>query len=317
MTPPSRVLGGSDLSVFPLALGGNTFGWTSSAAESEQVLDGFLAEGGNLVDTADAYARWVPGNVGGESETILGNWMRSRGNRSSVVIATKVGKLAPLEGLSPATIATAAEDSLRRLQTDYIDVYYAHADDESTPIEEAAAAFNKLVVEGKVRHIALSNYSGERLREFVAACEANNFARPILFQPHYNLVFRTEYESDMAAAVADTGLSVAPYWALASGFLTGKYKTEADLAGAVRRQGVASYDNAQSRKVLELVAEIASAHGVSSASVSLAWLLTRPHVDAPIASARVLSQLPDLIAGAHLRLAADEVAALTSASNGL
>jgi aryl-alcohol dehydrogenase (NADP+) len=313
----SRTLGKSDLSVFPLCLGGNTFGWTSDAAESEAVLDAFLADGGNFVDTADAYSRWKPGNVGGESEQIIGDWMRTRGNRSSVVIATKVGKLAPLEGLSASTIATAAEDSLRRLQTDYIDVYYAHADDESVPVEESAAAFNQLVVDGKVRHLALSNYTGERLEEFLACCEVNGFAKPILFQPHYNLVFRTEYESDMAPAVDKLGLSVASYFSLASGFLTGKYASAEDIAGAVRKAGVSSYDNPQAREVLAKVADIAAGHGVSSASVALAWLLTRKHVDAPIASARVVSQLPDLMAGARLQLAADEVSALTSASNGL
>lgn len=317
MTSPSRILGHSDLSVFPLCLGGNTFGWTADVAESEAVLDAFVADGGNFIDTADAYSRWKPGNSGGESEQILGDWMRARGNRESVVIATKVGKLAPLEGLSAATIATAAEDSLRRLQTDYIDVYYAHADDESVPVEESAAAFNQLVVDGKVRHLALSNYTGERLEEFLACCEVNGFAKPILFQPHYNLVFRSEYESDMAPAVDKLGLSVASYFSLASGFLTGKYATSADVAGAARQAGVSSYDNPQARDVLEKVAEIAQAHSVGSASVALAWLLTRPHVDAPIASARVVSQLPALMAAARITLSAEEVATLTSASNGL
>lgn len=312
-----RRLGSSDLSVFSLCLGGNTFGWTSDATESQAVLDAFLADGGNFVDTADGYSQWKPGNVGGESEQIIGDWMRVRGNRSDVVLATKVSRLAPNSGLSAASIAGGVEASLRRLQTDYIDIYYAHYDDPSVPVEESAAAFNQLVEQGKVRHIALSNYTGARLAEFVAACVSNNLAVPILFQPHYNLVFRKEYESDMAPTVERLGLSVAPYYSLASGFLTGKYATTADMSSAPRRVGLASYDKPQSRDVLKAVAEIASAHSVSSASVALAWLLTRPHVDAPIASARVVSQLPDLMAGARLQLSLDEVAALTQASNGL
>lgn len=312
-----RRLGLSSLAVFPLCLGGNTFGWTADAAESEAVLDAFVADGGNFVDTADGYSQWKPGNVGGESEQIIGDWMRTRGNRSDVVIATKVSRLAPNTGLSAVSIAAGAEASLRRLQTDYIDVYYAHYDDPSVPVEESAAAFNQLVVDGKVRHLALSNYTGERLEEFLACCEVNGFAKPILFQPHYNLVFRSEYESDMAPAVDHLGLSVATYYSLASGFLTGKYASGADLTGVARKVGIAGYDNPQARDVLAKVAEIAAGHGVSSASVALAWLLTRAHVDAPIASARVVSQLPDLMAGARLQLAADEVATLTSASNGL
>jgi aryl-alcohol dehydrogenase-like predicted oxidoreductase len=316
-TSLSRTLGKSDLSVFPLCLGGNTFGWTADAAESEAVLDAFVADGGNFVDTADGYSQWKPGNVGGESEQIIGDWMRTRGNRADIVLATKVSRLAPNTGLSAASIAGGAEASLRRLQTDYIDVYYAHYDDPTVPVEESAEAFNKLVVEGKVRHLALSNYTGERLEEFLACCEVNGFAKPILFQPHYNLVFRSEYESDMAPAVDKLGLSVATYYSLASGFLTGKYAPGADISGVARKVGIAGYDNPQARDVLAKVADIAAGHGVSSASVALAWLLTRAHVDAPIASARVVSQLPDLMAAPRLTLAADEVAALTSASNGL
>lgn len=300
-----------------MCLGGNTFGWTADAAESEEVLDAFIADGGNFIDTADGYSQWKPGNVGGESEHIIGDWMRTRGNRDKVVLATKVSRLAPNTGLSATSISGGAEASLRRLQTDYIDVYYAHYDDPTVPVEESAEAFNKLVVEGKVRHIALSNYTGERLEEFVAACAVNGFAKPILFQPHYNLVFRSEYESDMAPAVDKLGLSVATYYSLASGFLTGKYATAAEMSSVPRKVGLASYDNPQSREVLTKVAEIAQAHDTSSASVALAWLLTRAHVDAPIASARVASQLPDLMAGARLRLSPDEIGALTKASNGL
>lgn len=312
-----RRLGSSDLSVFALCLGGNTFGWTSNVSESEEVLDAFMADGGNFIDTADGYSQWKPGNVGGESEQIIGDWMRTRGNRDKVVLATKVSRLAPNTGLSATSIANGAEASLRRLQTDYIDVYYAHYDDPTVPVEESAAAFNQLVVDGKVRHLALSNYTGERLEEFLACCEVNGFAKPILFQPHYNLVFRSEYESDMAPSVDKLGLSVAPYYSLASGFLTGKYASAAEMSNVPRKVGLASYDNPQSRDVLTKVAEIAQAHDASSASVAVAWLLTRAHVDAPIASARVVSQLPDLMAGARLQLSPDEIGALTKASNGL
>jgi aryl-alcohol dehydrogenase (NADP+) len=311
------MLGTSDLSVFPLCLGGNTFGWTSDVTESEEVLDAFVADGGNFIDTADGYSQWKPGNVGGESEQIIGDWMRSRGNRADVVIATKVSRLAPNTGLSATSIANGAEASLRRLQTDYIDVYYAHYDDPTVPVDESAAAFNQLVVDGKVRHLALSNYMGERLEEFLACCAVNGFAKPILFQPHYNLVFRSEYESDMAPAVDKLGLSVASYYSLASGYLSGKYASAAEMSASPRKIGLAGYDNPQSRDVLAKVAEIAATHGVANASVALAWLLTRPHVDAPIASARVVSQLPDLMAGTRIKLSPDEVASLTKASNGL
>lgn len=314
---PQRILGNSDLSIFPLCLGGNTFGWTSDVSESEGVLDAFVADGGNFIDTADGYSQWKPGNVGGESEQIIGDWMRTRGNRDSVVIATKVSRLAPNTGLSARSIAGGVEASLRRLQTDVIDVYYAHYDDPTVAVEETAAAFNQLVVEGKVRHIALSNYTGARLDEFVSFCTSNNLATPILFQPHYNLVFRKEYEGDMAPVVARHGLSVASYYSLASGFLTGKYATSEDISASARKVGIRGYDNSQSREVLALLADIAAGHNVSSASVALAWLLTRPQVAAPIASARVLSQLPDLMEGARLTLTVDENLALTNASEGL
>jgi aryl-alcohol dehydrogenase-like predicted oxidoreductase len=278
------------------------------------VLDGFAAGGGNFVDSADVYSAWKPGNVGGESERILGDWMRLRGNRADVVLATKVGKLAPLAGLAASTISAGAEDSLKRLGTDYIDLYYAHADDPATPIAESVAAFNDLVVAGKARHIALSNYSGARLREWIAEADAQGAARPVAVQPHYNLVFRHEYESDLMATVLEFNLGVVPYYGLASGFLTGKYGSTADAAGVARGAGVANYLTPDGFGVVAVLDEIAATHGVAVASVSLAWLRSRPGVVAPIASARVVEQLPALLAGAELSLTTDEIALLDAAS---
>jgi aryl-alcohol dehydrogenase-like predicted oxidoreductase len=278
------------------------------------VLDGFAAGGGNFVDSADVYSAWKPGNVGGESERILGDWMRLRGNRTDVVLATKVGKLAPLAGLAASTISAGAEDSLKRLGTDYIDLYYAHADDPATPIAESVAAFNDLVVAGKVRHIALSNYSGARLREWIAEADAQGAARPVAVQPHYNLVFRHEYESDLMATVLEFNLGVVPYYGLASGFLTGKYHSAADATGVARGAGVANYLTPEGFGVVAVLDEIAATHGVAVASVSLAWLRSRPGVVAPIASARVVEQLPALLAGAELSLTAAEIALLDAAS---
>jgi aryl-alcohol dehydrogenase-like predicted oxidoreductase len=278
------------------------------------VLDGFVAGGGNFVDSADVYSAWKPDNVGGESERILGEWMRLRGNRADVVLATKVGKLAPLAGLAASTISAGAEDSLKRLGTDYIDLYYAHADDPATPIAESVAAFNDLVVAGKVRHIALSNYSGARLREWIAEADAQGAARPVAVQPHYNLVFRHEYESDLMATVLEFNLGVVPYYGLASGFLTGKYHSAADATGVARGAGVANYLTPDGFGVVAELDEIAATHGVAVASVSLAWLRSRSGVVAPIASARVVEQLPALLAGAELSLTAAEIALLDAAS---
>jgi aryl-alcohol dehydrogenase (NADP+) len=310
MTP----IGTSALNVFPLSLGGNTFGWTSDVAQSKAVLDAFVAGGGNFVDTADVYSAWKPGNVGGESERILGDWMRDRANRADIVLATKVGKLPPLEGLSAATIAAGAEASLKRLGTDYIDLYYAHADDPATPIGESVAAFNDLVVAGKVRHIGLSNYSGARIREWMAEADAQGVARPVALQPHYNLVFRHEYESDLMAAVLEFNLGVVPYYGLASGFLTGKYRSATDADGAPRGGAVAEYLTPEGLGVVAVLDEIAATHSVAVASVALAWLRSRPGVVAPIASARVPEQLPALLVGAELPLTASELAFLDAAS---
>jgi aryl-alcohol dehydrogenase-like predicted oxidoreductase len=308
------VIGKSDLVVFPLGLGGNTFGWTSDRETSFAVLDGYVAGGGNFVDTADSYSRWVPGHSGGESETIIGEWTKARGNRDSVVIATKVSRHPQFHGLSAKSIAGGADASLARLQTDHIDLYYAHYDDPDVPVEESAGAFRELQVAGKIRHVGLSNYTAPRLREWFAVCTAEGWPLPVAFQPHYNLVAREPYESEFAPIVAEFGLGVLPYSALASGFLAGKYRTASDNAGTARQPAAARYLTPTGLAVLAALDKIAAAHSVEVASVSIAWLLTRPGIVAPLASARTVDQLGPLLAAATLKLSADEVDALDRAS---
>ncbi len=289
-------IGSSDLEVFPLNLGGNTFGWTTDATASETVLDAFVAGGGNFIDTADSYSAWVPGNSGGESETIIGAWTKARGNRSDVVIATKVSQHPQFKGLSADNIAAAAEASLDRLQTDYIDLYYAHYDDEKTPIEEIAGAFDALVRSGKIRHVGISNSSAARITEWMTVAERDGLARPVALQPHYNLVHREPYETELAPLVAAYGLGVMPYYSLASGFLTGKYRTEADLAGKARGQGAGHYLNDRGLAVIGELESVATEHHTSIASTALAWLRAKPGVVAPIASASTPAQLAELLA---------------------
>lgn len=307
-------IGTSDLDVFPLNLGGNVFGWTADEQQSVAVLDAFTAAGGNFIDTADAYSAWAPGHVGGESESIIGRWAASRGNRDDLVIATKVGKLRGLEGLSPATIRRAAEDSLRRLRTDRIDLYYAHEDDPNTPLEETLAAFDALVREGKVRYIGASNFTAARLAESLAISEREGFASYVALQPHYNLVERDRYEGELADVVAKSGLSTLPYWSLASGFLSGKYRPGAQVDSA--RAGAAGryLTTERGQRVLTALDEVAAAHRAEVATVALAWLAAQPTVAAPIASARTVEQLPALLAVADLALTGDELERLTAAS---
>lgn len=307
-------IGDSELQVFPLGLGGNTFGNTTDERQSMDVLDAFVAAGGNFIDTADSYSHWKPGNRGGESETILGDWMRRRGNRSSIVMATKVGGMPGLKGLAPATIARAADDSLRRLGTDYIDLYYAHHDDPAVPVPEIAAAFDALVRAGKVRHVAISNLSPQRIDEWMTLARRDGLAVPVALQPEYSLVRRQKYETTFAPLAQKHGLSVFPYFALASGFLTGKYRTQADLEGAARGGAVAPYLNADGLRVVDALRSIADARGAAVATVALAWVLARPTITAPLASATRLPQLAELMAAPALRLTDDEVAALDTAS---
>ncbi|MCD0482360.1 aldo/keto reductase [Streptacidiphilus sp. ASG 303] len=308
-------LGGSDLAVLPLSLGGNVFGWTADEQQSFAVLDAYAAGGGNFVDTADVYSAWAPGNSGGESETVIGRWMRSRGNRDAVVVATKVGAHPERKGLRAANVRAAAEDSLRRLQTDRIDLLYTHFDDPETPVEEFLGALDELVRAGKVRHIAASNISPERLEEALAASEREGLARYVAVQPHYNLVSRGTYEGPLAETAARHGLSAVPYFALASGFLTGKYRPGGAAVESARAAGAGKYlEDPRGPRVLEALDAVAAARGAEVATVALAWLAAQPTVAAPIASARTVEQVPALLAAAELELTADELAALTAAS---
>ena len=304
----------TDLDVFPLALGGNVFGWTANQEESFAALDAYAAAGGNFIDTADMYSAWAPGNSGGESETIIGRWMKARGNRDRMIIGTKVGMLESLSGLSANTIPVAAEQSLGRLQTDRIDLYYAHKDDPKTPLEETLGAFDTLVREGKVRYIAASNYTAPRLAEALDVSKRRGFARFVALQPHYNLVERKEYEGELAEVVRREGLSAIPYFALAKGFLTGKYRPGTPEVKSARAAGASAYLNERGLKVLAALDEVAGAHHTTVAAVALAWLAAQPTVVAPIASARTTAQLADILPFVELRLSKEELSKLSAAS---
>ncbi|MFD9426643.1 MULTISPECIES: aldo/keto reductase [unclassified Streptomyces] len=309
-----RPLGSSGLQVFPLALGGNVFGWTADEAQSFAVLDAYTAAGGNFIDTADAYSSWVPGNEGGESETVIGKWLASRADRSDIVVATKVGAHPSYKGLSAVTIKSAAEESLRRLGTDHIDLYYTHFDDETVPVEEIITALDQLVKDGKVREIAASNISPERLQASLDFSERENLARYVALQPHYNLVSRDTYEGALQDTAARAGLAAVPYFALASGFLTGKYRPGTSVDSARAEKAAQHLESEQGRKVLVALDRIAQEREAEIATVALAWLASRPTVVAPIASARTVEQLPALVAVAELRLTDQELAELTEAS---
>ncbi|MER6685627.1 aldo/keto reductase [Streptomyces olivaceoviridis] len=309
-----RKLGSSDLEVFPLSLGGNVFGWTADEQTSFAVLDAYTAAGGNFVDTADSYSAWIEGNQGGESETIIGKWVKARGNRSEVVIATKVSQHPEYQGLSAANIKAAADASLRRLGTDHIDLYYTHYDKPEVPVEEIIGALDELVKAGKVRHIAASNISPERLRASLDFSDREGLARYVAVQPHYNLVSRDTYEGPLQDLVAREGLSAVPYFSLASGFLTGKYRPGKTVDSA-RAEGARKHaESERGQKVLAALDEIAAAHEAPVATVALAWLAAQPTVTAPIASARTVEQLPALLGVAELKLTDAEVARLTETS---
>ncbi|MER5726596.1 MULTISPECIES: aldo/keto reductase [Streptomyces] len=309
-----RPLGSSSLQVFPLALGGNVFGWTADEERTFAVLDAYVAAGGNFIDTADSYSAWIPGNEGGESETLIGKWLAARSRRDDVVIATKVGAHPSYKGLSPTTIKAAAEASLRRLGTDHIDLYYTHFDDESVPVEEIVTALDQLVKAGTVREIAASNISAERLRASLEFSEREGLARYVALQPHYNLVSRDTYEGALQDTAAAAGLAAVPYFALAAGFLTGKYRPGTTVESA-RAEGAGKHlETERGRKVLAALDRIAQEHDAEIATVALAWLTSRPTVTAPIASARTVEQLPALVAVAGLRLSEQELAELTEAS---
>jgi len=288
-------LNNTELQVSNLCFGGNVFGWTADETQSFALLNRFTELGGNFIDTADVYSSWKEGNQGGESETIIGNWVSGKGNRDHVVIATKVALLETRKGLSAANIALACEDSLRRLKTDYIDIYYAHTDDLDTPLEETLDAFNKLVTSGKVRYIAASNYTFDRLGEALAISEANNFAKYIALQNRYSLVAREPYESDGTKSVLTYGVSGLPYSTLGSGFLSGKYQPGVQVSSA-RAEGVSNnYANEENFALLKRLTEVASKHEVSTTAVALEWLRNQPGVTVPIASGRTIEQLDALM----------------------
>jgi aryl-alcohol dehydrogenase-like predicted oxidoreductase len=312
MTASRRTIGDSDLSVFPLSLGGNVFGWTADRDASFAVLDGYTAAGGNFIDTADSYSAWVPGNIGGDSERILGEWFEARGNRDEIVLATKVSQHPDFKGLAGDNILRAADASLERLRTDHIDLYYAHFDDQSVPLEETVTALSSLVDAGKVRYIAISNYSPERIEEWFRITEAKGLHRAVALQPHYNLVERG-FEDALLDVAERENLGVVPYFAPAAGFLTGKYRDGVQVDSA-RAAGASKYLDDRGRSVLAALDDVAAAHGASVASVALAWLAAQPTVVAPIASARSLDQLPDLIASVSLQLTLAELDALADAS---
>jgi len=309
-----RRLGRSALETAPIAFGGNVFGWTVDESVSFALLDAFVDAGFNLIDTADGYSAWVPGNQGGESETIIGKWLARSGKRDKVLIATKVAKFARRPGLSAANIALAVEDSLRRLQVDRIDLYQSHQDDPATPIEEALGAYAKLIEQGKVRAIGASNFGAARLAESLAIAKKYNLPRYESLQPEYNLVARAGYEAELEPLIRQEDIGVISYYGLASGFLTGKYRSEADLAKSARGQGVRKYLDARGLRILAALDEVASRHAATPAQVALAWLIARPGVTAPIVSATSVAQLEEILAAARLQLAAEDIAVLNAAS---
>lgn len=312
-----RKLGKSQILTAPLALGGNVFGWTLDEAGSFRILDEFVGAGFDFIDTADAYSNFVPGNAGGESETIIGNWLEARGNRNRVIIATKVGmRMGPgMQGLSKAYIFRAVEDSLRRLKTDYIDLYQSHRDDPDTPLEETLQAYAELIRQGKVRAIGASNYEAARLSESLDVAERLGLPRYESLQPLYNLYDRADYETNLESICTRRGLGVITYFSLASGFLTGKYRSAQDLkTGGARGEFVGRYLTPRGEGILRALDEIAASHRSTPASVALAWLMARPSVTAPIASATSSKQLKTLIDAVQLKLEPASIEALDRAS---
>ncbi|MEW9624669.1 aldo/keto reductase [Rhodanobacter geophilus] len=310
-----RTLGRSPLSIAPLVFGGNVFGWSADEARSFELLDAFVDGGGNLVDTADVYSAWVPGNAGGESETIIGKWLKRSGKRDRVLIATKVAKWAGHPGLSPLNIRAAVEGSLKRLQTDRVDLYFAHQDDASVPMHETLGEFARLIEEGKVQAIGASNFTADRVVEALAVSKEHGLPRYECLQPEYNLVARAGYEAELEPLAREEGLGVICYYALASGFLSGKYRSAADPAKSGARGGAAKrFLNPHGLGVLAALDEVAAAHQATPAQVALAWLIARPGITAPIASATSVAQLQELLGALQLTLGSEEVAALDQAS---
>ncbi|MGN6568894.1 MAG: aldo/keto reductase [Flavipsychrobacter sp.] len=311
-----RKIGKSTLEVAPWALGTNVFGWTVDEPTAYKLLDSFVEKGFNLIDTADVYSRWAHEGKGGQSETIIGNWLKKSGKRSSVVLATKVGmEMGPNEkGLSRKYITQEIEHSLRRLQTDYIDLYQSHKDDADTPIEETLSTYEDLVKQGKVRVIGASNFSAERLIESIIAGEKYGYPRYECLQPLYNLYSRKEFEADLASACQRHSLGVITYYSLASGFLTGKYRSEKDISKSARGGGMNKYMNERGFRILNALDEVSAKHNATQAQIATAWLMARPGITAPIASASKLQQLEDLAKAAEIKLNDNDMLRLNEAS---
>ncbi len=312
----TRKLGGSGLEVSPICLGGNVFGWTADESASFAILDAFVDAGFNFIDTADVYSRWVPGHKGGESETVLGHWFKRSGHRKKVILATKLGiEMAPdKQGLSKAYILREVEESLQRLQTDYIDLYQSHKDDPKAPLEETLEAYDQLIKQGKVRAIGASNYTAERLAESFKVSKEHGLPRYECLQPHYNLYERAAYEQDLEPLCLKEGIGVIPYFALASGFLTGKYRSESDLAKGPRGQMVKKYLDERGLRILGALDEVAKKLHSTPGKVAIAWLIARPSITAPIASATTVEQLRELVDAVHLQLDPASIKTLDEAS---
>jgi aryl-alcohol dehydrogenase-like predicted oxidoreductase len=312
-----RELGKSGIQVVPFCFGGNVFGWTADEKTSFTLLDTFVDSGFDFVDTADVYSKWVPGNTGGDSELIIGKWLKQGGKRDKIILATKGGK--PMaddkKGLSKAYITEAVEDSLKRLQTDYIDLYQSHEDDTNTPLAETMETFDNLIKQGKVRTIGASNFDADRFKEALQVSKDNGFARYETLQPEYNLYDREDYEHKYESLCRENNIGVITYFSLASGFLTGKYRSEADLGKSKRGGGVKKYLNGRGYKILAALDKVAEEYNTTQASVALAWVMARPGITAPIASATSTQQLNDLAKATQLNLSGEAIELLTTASS--
>ena len=311
-----KALGNSGLSISSLVFGGNVFGWTADEQRSFELLDRYVEAGFETIDTADTYSAWVPGNKGGESETIIGKWMKARGNRDKVVVVTKVGMEMPGQGkgLSPAWIRGSVEDSLRRLQTDVIDLYFSHVHDDSVPVEDTLGAYQDLIAAGKVRAIGASNHTAEQLAAALHIAKTQGLPRYEVIQPEYNLYDRAGFEGGLRDLAIEENLGVITYFSLASGFLSGKYRSADDMKKSVRGGGMEKYMNERGKRILQALEDVGAAHGATLAEVALAWLMAKPGVSAPIASATSLDQLESLIRAAKLTLTADDARQLDAAS---
>jgi aryl-alcohol dehydrogenase-like predicted oxidoreductase len=310
-----RTLGKTDLNIAPIVFGGNVFGWTTDEKKSFEILDQFVESGFNFIDTADAYSRWVPGNNGGESETIIGKWLKKQHKRHDIIIATKVGAdMGQGKSLKKDYIINEVEHSLSRLQTDYIDLYFSHFDDESTPVEETLGAYETLIKAGKVRWIGASNFSADRLKESLLYSTEHSLPRYEVYQPGYNLYDRENFEQEHEKICLDYGLGVVSYYSLSSGFLTGKYRSEDDLNKSQRGEGIKKFLDERGFKILAALDEVAEKHHAEPASVALAWLIYRPSITAPIASVTDLNQLKSFTEAANLKLSPEDISLLDKAS---